>query len=298
MAGYTDVAFRRLMTENGAGYAVTEMISARALVFDNQKTLDMLRVADSEKIKCVQLFGREPEDFIRVIKSGELRAFDIIDLNFGCPVGKIIRNGEGSALLKEPQRLLRIVEACADNFPVVTAKLRAGFDGHSILPSSFFKDLKRAGAAMITMHGRTAEQLYRGLSDWDHVKRVRDAVDIPVAGSGDILTVEQAKKALEIADYVMIGRGAMYDPAIFSHLCGGAPSKLELIYQHLSYLSEYFDDRYAATTVRKFWGYYLKGVRNTHKLKVELMQAESVASVKAALDRGLAHSVEPLSPLE
>lgn len=283
MAGYTDVAFRRVMTENGAGYAVSEMISAKALVFDSQKTREMLVTAPSEKIKCVQLFGRDPEDFERVIKSGELNGFDILDLNFGCPVGKIIRNGEGSALLKERMRLLKIVDVCAKNFPIVTAKVRAGFDEQSILPSSFYKDLQNAGAKLITVHGRTAEQMYRGLSNWDHVKRAKDAVTIPVAGSGDILTEQDAKNALSIADYVMIGRGAMYNPTLFAKLNGKKVSKYQLIISHLDYLSQYFDQHYASTSVRKFWGYYLKGVTNTHKLKVELMQATSTEEIKNLL---------------
>jgi len=283
MAGYTDVAFRRVMTEHGAGFAVTEMVSAKALVFDNQKTKLMLRTAESEKIKSVQLFGRDPEDFKRVLKSGDVDEFDIVDLNFGCPVGKIIRNGEGSALLKEPALLLKIVETCANNFPVVTVKLRAGFDEQSILPSAFFKDLERAGAKLITMHGRTAEQMYRGISNWDYVKRVKDAVSVAVAGSGDILTVEEAQNALKIADFVMIGRGAMYDPTLFDALNGKNTQRFEVIFRHLDYLSEYFDDKYASTTVRKFWGYYLKGLRDTHKLKVELMQTENVAKIKSLL---------------
>ena len=283
MAGYTDVAFCRVMTEHGAGFAVTEMISAKALVFDNQKTKLMLRTAESEKIKSVQLFGRDPEDFKRVLKSGDVDDFDIVDLNFGCPVGKIIRNGEGSALLKETALLLKIVETCADNFPVVTVKLRAGFDEQSILPSAFFKDLERAGAKLITMHGRTAEQMYRGISNWDYVKRVKDAVTVAVAGSGDVLTAEDAQNALKIADYVMIGRGAMYDPTLFDALDEKKTDRFQIIFRHLDYLNEYFGDPYASTTVRKFWGYYLKGLRDTHKLKVELMQAENVAKIKSLL---------------
>lgn len=280
LAGYTDIAFRRLVTETGAAFATTEMVSAKALVFDNKKTADMLKTAPSEKIRCLQLFGKDPDDFEKVIKRGFADGFDIIDLNFGCPVSKIIKNGEGAAILLTPELALKIVEVCANNFGTVTVKLRAGFDEQNILPPSFFKALQSAGAAMITVHGRTATQLYRGNADWGYVFKAKDAVTIPVAGSGDILCAEQARCAARQTDYVMIGRGALYDPAIFGELAGIRLQKKDLILRHLDYLVQYFDETYACTTIRKFFGYYLKGVPNTHKLKTDLMFLTSAREIK------------------
>lgn len=288
LAGYTDVAFRRLVTENGAAMAVTEMISARALARGSLKTAAMLRTAPSEQVTCLQLFGHEPEDFTAALQVPETKKFDIIDINCGCPVKKVIKNGEGSALMDDIPRAAGIVAASrkAARRPV-TVKIRLGRDEESMNYLNFAAAMVGAGAAAVTLHARTAAQLYRGKADWEAIAALKKQLGAPVIGSGDVTDAATYDVRQSLGDAVMIGRGALSDPGIFLRLRGVTPpSAQELVLRHLEYLKYYFDERYAVLNSRKFMAFYLKGRHNIGAEKRKIMTAgsydELVTLVKAA----------------
>lgn len=282
LAGYTDIAFRRLCLECGAGLAVTEMISVKGLNYRNKQTLDMLRTSNIEKPSCVQLFGSDPADFAQAMESGLLDKFDIIDVNMGCPVHKVVRSGEGSALLKNPARAAKIVETLARYGKPVSVKMRKGFFEDENIAVPFALAMQNAGASLVTVHARTTAQKYGGLADFETVGAVRDALDIPVVLSGDINSIESFNIRKPYADAFMIGRGALVNPSIFSLLSGheSAP-KFPLIMRHIDYLSEYFDEHYAVVTMRKFFGYYLKGEKGVKDIKSKVYSADTIAELRA-----------------
>ena len=191
MAGVTDVAFRSICIDFGADAGVTEMVSAKALSYDNEKTSDLLLTAPNEKIKIVQLFGHEPEIMAKICASSYLDKFDIIDINMGCPAPKIVGNGDGSALMKDIGLARQIVESCvqATNKPI-TVKFRSGYTKDSINAVEFAKMCEEAGAKAITVHGRTREQMYGGKVDLDIIRSVKHSVSIPVIASGDVVDKE------------------------------------------------------------------------------------------------------------
>lgn len=288
LAGYTDVAFRKLCLECGAALAVTEMVSVKGLCYKNKQTFEMLRTSDAEKVSCVQLFGSEPSDFKQALATGALDKFDILDVNMGCPVGKVVKNGEGSALLHDPNRAAAIVSTLAESGKPVTVKMRSGFYAGEDLAVPFALKMQKAGAAMVTVHARTTAQLYSGKADFLAVKRVKDALDIPVALSGDITDRASFDEREDCADAYMIGRGALINPSIFSLLLGGEEcKKYPLIKRHIQYLSEFFDERYAVVTLRKFFAYYLKGERGVKEFKNIIMSASTLDETRALVDKYL-----------
>ena len=221
MAGVTDYAFRKLCREQGADLLYTEMVSAKGLHYHSRNTADLLRTDDGEKPIAVQLFGSEPEIMAEAAAMPLLEKFDIIDINMGCPVPKVVNNGEGSALMKEPKLARTIVRAvvnAAGGRPV-TAKIRKGI-GEYLDTAEFAKYLEDGGIACIAVHGRTREQYYSGHSDWDAVRTVKEAVSVPVIGSGDVTTPEEARKMLDETgcDGIMIARAAQGDPWIFGRI--------------------------------------------------------------------------------
>ena len=221
MAGVTDLPFRVLCREYGAGLVCMEMVSAKGILYRNRNTEAMLRVDPGERPVSLQLFGSEPDILGEVVRSLEDRPFDIIDLNMGCPVPKIVKNGEGSALMKNPELAGRIVKAMvqATKKPV-TVKIRKGFDDASVNAVEAAKILEDAGAAAIAVHGRTREQYYSGQADWSIIREVKEAVAFPVIGNGDVNTPEKAEElfAETGCDGVMIARGARGNPWIFGRI--------------------------------------------------------------------------------
>ncbi len=289
MAGVTDIAFRSICLSCGADYAVTEMVSVNALAFRNEKTFDLLRTADNEKIKVVQLFGYDPDIFAKVVQMPELAKFDIIDINMGCPTPKIVGNGAGCSLMKDIFRARKIIEAVVSHTTrPVTVKFRKGWDDDSINCIEFAKMCEEAGASAITVHGRTREQFYSGLSDWDIVARVKEAVNIPVILSGDVVDIDSYDRAISQThcDAVMIGRGALGNPAIFSQIVGKctAYNTMDYIRQHVDILRQFYSDHIIVHYMRKHFLWYLKNYRNAKSIKVDIVKYDNLDEVLDILD--------------
>lgn len=219
MAGVTDLAFRRICREHGAALTVTEMVSAKALCYKDKKTPRLLELSGDEHPAAAQIFGHEPDTMAEGARIAlERSGCDIIDINMGCPAPKIVNNGDGSALMRDPALAAQVIEAVVRAVDVpVTVKFRKGWDEKSVNCVEFAKMAEQAGAAAITLHGRTRAQQYSGTADWDAIRDVRQAVSIPVFANGDVAEPEDAARILAHtgADGVMIGRGALGDPWLF-----------------------------------------------------------------------------------
>lgn len=287
MAGVTDVAFRTLCRRYGAGLAVTEMISANALARKNKAALRLLQL-EQDQPRAVQLFGQNTENIVKAARFLEDRC-EVIDLNFGCPAAKIIRQGAGSALLERPAKIKEIVADAATAVQVpVTCKLRLGIrkEGINILETA--EICEEAGAAMLTIHARTQKQGYTGKADWDWIKRVRERVSIPVAGNGDVCTVEdylQMKKETG-CDYVMIGRGAIGNPHIFRQIKGYNTTKeysqeIDNKKAFLEYLELAKLHKIEFKYIKMQAIYFTKGKRNAAALRRELTKTKTIRQVMA-----------------
>ncbi len=288
LAGYGDVAFRRICRDYGASLTVTEMVSVKGLVYGNEKTECLLRLAPNETPSCVQLFGSEPEYFRKALALPELNKFDIIDVNMGCPVPKVTKCGEGSALMRESERAAEIVAACvesADGRPV-TVKHRLGYSANYINAVRFAEKMQEAGAAAITVHGRTTEQGYSGVADWEKISEVARAVTVPVIGNGDVADFKGVEFALKAGcSGVAIGRGALGKPHVFAE--EKREPLLNIILKHLSYSLEYFPEAVAVRTMRKHLCKYLAGVRGTKELRMQVNSISSAETLVRALKEGL-----------
>ena len=299
LAGYTEVGFRAVCRLCGAALTCTEMVSAKGLFYGNRQTAELLAVLPDERPSAVQLFGSEPEILAEICRRPEIRAFDLLDLNMGCPMSKIVKNGEGSALMKDPRRAAALIRACRQNFPgALTVKFRLGWDDAHRNAPDFARMAEAEGADGVTVHGRTAEQLYRGKADLAGIAAVKAAVRIPVFGNGD---VTDPASALAMAgtgcDGVMIGRGAVGDPGIFSVLAGRTPplSRMEAAARHFDILLSYLPERRAVLNFRKHMAAYLKGLPNGRELKLAA-HAAATADMKAVL--GGRHRRVPAAPGE
>lgn len=301
MAGVSDFAFRRLCREQGAALSTTEMVSARALVYRDEKTKSLLYIPPEEHPSAVQLFGHEPEILAQAAPMAlELSGADILDLNMGCPVGKVVKNGDGSALMRDPELAGKIVQAvCAAVSVPVTVKFRKGWDNGSVNAVDFARVCRQAGAAAIAVHGRTRAQLYAGRADWDVIREVKAAVDIPVTGNGDVATAEDAARMLRYTgcDLVMIGRGAFGDPWLFARAqaaIDGRPipappplaERMDLAYGQICALAEQRGERAACLEARHQLPWYLHGVPHSSLYRRELVQVETLADIRRVI-RGI-----------
>lgn len=300
MAGVCNSAFRKIIKEMGCGLIYAEMVSDKALVYENKKTEDMLYMEDSERPIVQQIFGSDKESFVIAAKKiCKIMKPDIIDINMGCPVPKVaIKSQAGSALLKNPQKIKEIVSAVvkAVNVPV-TVKIRSGWDFNSINAVEVAQICEEAGASAITVHGRTRSQGYTGKVDLEIIKKVKESVSIPVIGNGDIIDVASAKKMFEYTkcDAIMIGRGVLGNPWLIKELVSyfkdgiiiDKPTykeKIDMCLKHLNYLLKIKDEKVAVLEMRSHIAWYLKGMPNNILVKEEIFKATSVLQIKKILN--------------
>ena len=288
MAGVTDEGFRKLCVDYGAGLTYTEMVSAKALYKNSKKTLKLLRVAENEKPIAVQLFGHEPEVFYEVIKSGVLDKFDIIDINMGCPAPKIVKNGDGSVLLRNMDLAREIIEKCvsATDKPI-TVKFRMGYYENQNVAVEFAKMCEEAGASAITIHGRTKEQMYSGKANYDVIKDVVSAVKIPVIGNGDVVDKSSYEQMLKTGvAAVMVGRGALGNPELFSELLGKPKkvNKLQQIKEHYEILQQSIEEKYLVQLFKKHLLWYVAGFKNSVAIKRSIVLLNNFEEIYAILE--------------
>ena len=293
MAGVCDLPFRLLCKEKGAAMVCTEMVSAKAIYYNNKNTKELLTIDKNEGPVSLQLFGSEPKLIAEMAKRIEEIPFDILDFNMGCPVPKVVNNGEGSALMKNPVLAGHIIEAMANAISKpVTVKIRAGFDAEHINAVEIAKIAENSGAAAITVHARTREQYYSGKADREIIRLVKEAVTIPVIGNGDIDCYESAKHMLEYTgcDGVAIGRGAEGNPWIFEELNAkyagldyNKPSLeevKEMIMRHAKMLIDYKGEYIGIREMRKHAAWYTAGFKGASKLRGRLNEASSIESLE------------------
>ena len=294
MAGVTDLPFRRLCKEQGAGLICMEMVSAKAISFHNKNTEALMEIAPEEHPVSMQLFGSEPELMAEVARSIEERPFDILDINMGCPVPKVVNNGEGSALLKNPELVRKIVTAVVNAVDKpVTVKIRRGFDEDSVNAVEIAKIIEDCGAAAVAVHGRTREQYYSGKADWDIIRQVKEAVSIPVIGNGDVTSPETAVALMEQTgcDGIMIGRAVRGNPWLFSeilHYLETGEHKArptmeevgEMILRHTRMQVELKGEYTALREMRKHVAWYTAGFPHSARLRARTNEISTMQELE------------------
>jgi len=294
MAGVTDRAFRETVRSLGGKYVVTEMISDKALNYLNSRTLRMLDIKEEPEPRIVQLFGSDPDNMARAAQLAESLGADILDINMGCPTAKIVKNGEGSALLRNLPLATEIASAVvrAVQLPV-TVKIRLGWSGEEIVAPELARRLEAVGVGMITLHARTREQFYNGQAEWQWIRRLKEVTTIPIIGNGDITQPEQARQMIEQTgcDGVMVGRGALGNPWLIPHIQHylryqillpppAWEERIALALQHFERVLAYKGERIGLNEMRKHAVWYIKGLRFAAMLRNRIMQAQEVQEMK------------------
>ncbi len=306
MAGVTDLPFRLLCKEQGAGLLCMEMVSAKAILYKNKNTEELLTIDPRENPVSLQIFGSDPDIMGEIAKQIEERPFDILDINMGCPVPKVVNNGDGSALMKNPVLAGKIIEKVASAIQKpVTVKIRKGFDEEHVNAVEMAHIAQESGAAAVAVHGRTREQYYSGKADWDIIRQVKEAVSIPVIGNGDILTAQDviAMKEQTGCDGFMIGRGAQGNPWIFSQILqyfetGNFVPKpsfsevTDMLLRHAKMQLEFKGEYTGIREIRKHAAWYTSGYKNSSKFRGRINEVENYEQLEALFREVTAYNEE------
>ncbi|EQF22615.1 TIM-barrel, nifR3 family protein [Clostridioides difficile CD160] len=298
MAGVTDLPFRLICKEQGCGLLYTEMINGKALCYDDENTKKMLKIEEEEHPVAVQIFGSEPDFMGRAAEIMNDYSNEILDINMGCPAPKVVKNGDGSALMKNPKLTEKVLKAVVKNSKKpVTLKIRKGWDDNSVNAVEIAKIAEACGISALAIHGRTREQFYTGKADWNIIAEIKNSLNIPVIGNGDVFTIEDSINMLDKTgcDAIMIGRGAQGNPWIFkriNHYMNTGEvlpeptlnEKIGTAIKHLKLAVEEHGEYVAVREMRKHIAWYLKGLRNSARLRDEINKIEDYQEVVSKLE--------------